>query len=69
MISYLILNLVAYKLLQLSDGNFHRESAALDFVEFDGRHTYNRIAELLESIYLKNGINSSALVATVSDNG
>ncbi|KAF2905890.1 hypothetical protein ILUMI_00280 [Ignelater luminosus] len=49
--------------------NYERCSAALACKRFTGSHTYDKIAEMLESIHSEFNLHKDKLVATISDNG
>ncbi|KAB0790085.1 hypothetical protein PPYR_15597, partial [Photinus pyralis] len=51
------------------DSNLKRHSAALACRRFQGTHSYNRIAEMLDEIHNKYELDSNKIVATVTDNG
>ena len=53
-----------------SEGDlFERKSAALDFVQFEGSQTFDRIAVFLEKVLANYVITGNQLVATVTDKG
>lgn len=49
--------------------NLRRVSKALACQRFKGTHSYDKITELLQEIHSEYGLNSSKVVATITDNG
>ena len=54
---------------QIDPITYERVSRALDFVSFEGTHSYDRIAQVLTSVRLAYKIPTGKIVATITDNG
>uniref|UniRef100_A0ABD2W240 Uncharacterized protein n=1 Tax=Trichogramma kaykai TaxID=54128 RepID=A0ABD2W240_9HYME len=53
----------------INPDDFSRKSAALSCKRFPGSHTFDAVAEMLESLHLQFGFTTDKVVGTVTDNG
>ncbi|KAL7294756.1 hypothetical protein TKK_0011886 [Trichogramma kaykai] len=54
---------------QINPDDFSHKSAALSCKRFPGSHTFDAVADMLESLYLQFGLTTDKVVGTVTDNG
>ena len=66
---YMSIIYISVHIFQIDADTYEREGATLSCSRFKGSHTFDKIAEALDTVRTTFGINENKLVATVTDNG